>query len=270
MRRIHLCREIDPDDIQGEILFSHLLSLEEEHPSPARVREASLSFSWYGVLTQTEMAACAEPVWPVIRDGAQAVSNALCSDDRFRRRFLYLLALPLEWPPMLLASLEHVMPRDELVALLRETLLQHPGATLGKKYAAAMLKDLGVPPPYLTWTDSRLGMIDPTRAQQPTPTFVQRRTAARVRQAAKLANRNLIPWAFSLIGRMNRSQRRDLFNDHFHVWPAALAAAYRARAGIDPLRIRPSAFDSMRLCAFTQALHTIHQLERRHVFHENH
>ena len=246
------------------------MELEKQNPTPTQVRKASRSFSWYGMLTQVEIAACAEPLWPVLREGAEAVSEALCTDSRLRSRFLYLLALPLDWPPMLLASLEQVMPRETLIPLLRETLLQHPGATLGKKYAAAMLLKLGVQPPYLTWTDDRLGMIDPTRAAQPSPTFLQKHLTRRIHQAAKLGGRALSPWAVQLVSRMNRAERRDLINDLMRIWPVAFAAAFRSRNGLAPLRIRPSAFTPMRAEALNRALRLIHQLERRHDSHENH
>ena len=270
MRYIHLCREIDPDDVQGEILFNRLIALEQQQPTPAQVRKAAASFSWYGLLSQVEVAACAEPLWPVIGEGTQTLADTLLADERLRRRLLYLLALPLEWPPMLLASLEPVMPREDLITLLRETLMQHPGATLGKKYAVAMLQHLGVEPPYLTWTDDRLGMMDPTRVAQGSPTFLQRILTLRIRQAAKLGSRDLIPWAMTLVTRMTKAERRELINDHMHIWPAAFAMAFRSANGLAPLRIRPSAFTPMRAEYLKQALRLIHQLERRHDFHEDH
>lgn len=272
MSYIHLCREIDPDDVEGDLLFNRLMELDEEAPlSPKEVRKLSHAFGWYGSLTQVELAACAQPLWPLIQEGPAAFSDALVTDERLRRRYLYLLALPLDWPAMVLTSLESVMPREALIALLREVLLQHPGASPGKKCAMSMLSALDVPPPYAVWMQERIALVDPSRAALPTPTFVQRILTLRIRQARKLAPSALIPWAMALIARMDHAQRRGLINDYLRVWPVALAAVYRASHGLAPLRIRPAAFVSpLRRATLVEAMHTLHHLERRNDPHENH
>ena len=270
MQHIHLCREIDPDDAEGEILFARVNALCESDASPKAVRRAAHGFGWYGAMTQLEMAALTEPLWPLIQQGPQSVAQAMSEDAGIRRRLLMLLTLPAEWPAMLLASLQPVLPRPEMTALCREVLLQHPASTPGKQYAAAILHKCGEEPPYATWADDRIALMDPTRAAEGTPAFKQRVLTLRIRQARRLAPRAIIPWAMQLISRMDAGQRRQLLRDPLRVWPLAMAVRFRALNGLKPLHIRLYAMPRMRMEAFRQALHTIHHLERRNQPHEDH
>ena len=260
---IHLCREIDPDDVQGEILFQQVMKLEEASPTPAQVRRFAKELGYYGVLSRVGLAASAEPLWPVIHEGPEAMANAMLADERLRSRFLFLLTLPLDWPPMVLAAMLPHMPEEKMIALCREILLQHPAPTTGKQYAAAILKQLGVQPPYAVWTDNRIGFVDPDKAAAASPTFRQRVTAMRIRQAKKLADASLIPWAMTMVHRMNPAQRRDLIADPMRIWPTALAMVYRKKMGLPPLRLNLSRFHSLRAEALKQALHLLHALDRK-------
>jgi len=187
----------------------------------------------------------------------------MLADERLRSRFLFLLTLPLDWPPMVLAAMLPHMPEEKMIALCREILLQHPAPTTGKQYAAAILKQLGVQPPYAVWTDNRIGFVDPDKAAAASPTFRQRVTAMRIRQAKKLADASLIPWAMTMVHRMNPAQRRDLIADPMRIWPTALAMVYRKKTGLPPLRLNLNRFHSLRAEALKQALHLLHALDRK-------
>lgn len=263
VQHIHLCREIDPDDVQGEILFQQVMKLQEQNPAPSQVRRFGKELGYYGVLSRIGLAASAEPLWPVIHEGPQAVAEAMMTDLRLHSRFLFLLTLPLDWPPMVLAAMIPHMPKESMAALCREILLQHPAPTTGKQYATAILKQLGVEPPYAVWTDNRIGFVDPDQAAAGSPTFRQRVTAMRIRQAKKMADASLIPWAMGLVHRMNPAQRRDLLADPLRVYPVAMAMIYRRRQGMPPLRISLKAFTDLRFRALKHALHILHALDRK-------
>lgn len=263
MQYIHLCREIDPGDVEGEILFNRLTALAQSSPTPAQVRKAARSFGWHGMLTQSELTDCISPIDPLIHQGPQAFAQALLEDVGLRRRFLLLLTLQAEWPSVLLASLVPVMPAEHLIPLCREVLLQHPSSTPAKRCAAAILHRLGVEPPYTAWMDDRIALMDPTRVSEGSPTFVQRVLTLRIRQARKLAGRSIIPWAMALVSRMNKAQRRSLLSDRQRVWPLAMAVCWRAKQGLKPLKVNQNLFSPLRIAAFRQALDTLHQLERR-------
>lgn len=260
MQFIHLCREIDPADVEGELLFARLTELAESDPTPAQVKKAARGFGWYGVLTQQELTDCIAPIDPIIHEGPQAFAQALLENDGLRRRFLLLLTLQAEWPAVLLASLTSVMPAEPLITLCREVLLQHPASTPGKRCAAAMLHRLGVQPPYTAWMDDRIALMDPTRVSEETPTFIQRVLTLRVRQVRKLAGRAAIPWAMQCISRMSKARRRSLLADRHRVWPLAMAVCYRAQTGLPPLKVNLNVLTPQRMAAFKQALHTLHHL----------
>lgn len=265
MHHIHLCREIDPDDVQGQVLFARVQELAEASPTPAQVRAAGRSTGYYGTLTPIEQALCAQPVLDAAQASPADFARLLCQDDHLRRRFLFLLSLPLEWPASMLCMLPAFMDADQVIPLLRETLLQHPQMTRAKRVAMAALHQLGVSPPYLAWTEGRIVMTDPTRARQGSLPFKRRVLTLRIHQARRLCagDRSFVPWAMALIHRMSPAQRRHVIADHLHIWPMALALRYRAHRGMMPLRVDIARLGSLRLQLLREALTTIRRLERK-------
>lgn len=265
MYSIHLCREIDPDDVQGEVLFSRLQELSQASPTPAQVRAVGRSTGYYGTLTTLEQALCAQPVLDAAQASPDELARLLSQDDHLRRRFLFLLSLPMEWPAAMLSILPLFMDAENAIPLLRETLLQHPQMTRAKHVAMAALQKLGVPPPYLTWANGRIALADPTRMKQGALPFKRRVLTLRIHQALRLCagDHAFIPWAMALIHRMNPAQRRHVIADHLHIWPLALALRYRAHRSMMPLRVDIARLGSIRLQLLREALMTIRRLERK-------
>lgn len=242
LRYAHLAREIDPDDVPGEVFFTRLTSLADSNPAPSEVRRAAPGFSYYGAMSQAELSDSLAPLLGLLTDDARELANALSQDDHLRRRFLYAQTLPMDWPAALLSAVAPHLSREVLETILREVLLQSPRQTLSKRFAASMLASIGVKPPYATWQDGCIGWVDPTRPPHPSPTFRQRLLTMRIRQARRLCpiDSGVVPFCLRIVTHMNASQRRLLINDPLHIWPAALAMYYRHHAGHPPLRMHPT------------------------------
>lgn len=125
-RSIHLCRELDPDDVPGEVLFNRVMDMETRALTPEQVRAEAASVSYYGSLNEEELNRCLKPVTQAVREGPGALAAAMAADAKLRARFLYMLALPTDWPAKLLPSVCAAMPPEDAQRLLRQVLLADP------------------------------------------------------------------------------------------------------------------------------------------------
>lgn len=261
---IHLCREIDPDDVQGEALFERMLTLEQEEATPEQVRQFAVNLSYYGTPNMALIESIAGTLSAALGQGPEDLAAALCEDEHLYHHFLYLLPLPLTWTELMLEQVLLYMPKDRAAALCREILLQHPELTPVKKRALTALTELCEAPPFPTWTENHIGQVDPAYQPPtgPSASFRQRLTAVRLKQAAGIGGRELIPWALELLHRMNAEQRRALLGDPLRVWPAALALTYRRHHG-RTLHIDPERLGEERMLALGEALAILRTLDRK-------
>src|SRR5699024_9265938 len=132
-----LCRELDPDDVPGEVLFNRVMEMENRDLTPDGVRAEAAGVSYYGSLTEDELNRCLRPVTQAVREGPAALAAAMAADAKLRARFLYMLALPTDWPAKLLPSVCAAMPPEEAQRLLRQVLLADPRGSLTKRVAMA-------------------------------------------------------------------------------------------------------------------------------------
>lgn len=255
-QHIHLCREIDPDDVSGELLFSRVMAMQESGLTPAQVRRAGWQASWYGACSPQELSAVVAPIMAALSDGPAQLAQGVCDDRRLRLHFLHLLSMPLDWPARLLAAVGESLPQDECERLMREVLLQHPGPSAAKLHAVSALHALGVPPPYATWQDNRIAWADPTRAPQSTPAFRPRLLTLRIHRAQKLCPRDggIALWAMETVHRMSRRQRSQVIADPARIWPLAFAIRYRFIRGMEPLHIDLNRLGRGRAWALNDAL----------------
>ena len=253
---IHLCREIDPDDVSGELLFSRVMAMQEAGLTPAQVRRAGRSASWYGACSPQELSAVVAPLMAALSDGPEQLAQGICEDRRLRLHFLHLLSMPLDWPARLLAAVGESLPDGECERLMREVLLQHPGPSAAKLHAVSALHRLGAEPPYATWQDGRIAWADPTRKPSETPAFRPRVLTLRIHRAQKLCpgDGGVALWAMEAVHRMSRAQRNQVIADPARIWPMAFAICYRFIRGMEPLRIDPIRLGRGRLWALAGAL----------------
>ncbi len=260
-RHIHLCREIDPDDVPSENLFARVMDFQQQGLNPEEVCRAARDVSFYGSCTEAELAACAQPFWESVREGPQTLSDAVRQDERLRRRLLFLLTLPLQWPVTLLGAVCSQLPRDECEALLREVLMQHPADSPAKRYAMSALRRMGAPAPYASWSRDRFLLVDPEQLYAPVPTFRQRMLTRRIRQTAKLCGSECIPWALEIVSAMTHAQHSRMIGDHWKVWPLAMAVRWSAVCGLPPVRVPIQTMSPLRLAALKEALKTISRID---------
>lgn len=237
-RYIHLCRELDPDDVPGEVLFNRVMDMEARDLTPRQVKAEAAGISYYGSLNESELDQCLRPVTQAVSEGAEALAAALTEDAKLRARFLYMLSLPAEWPAHLLPSVCAAMPLREAQRLLREVLLTDSRGSLVKRVAMAMLVSTGASAPYAVWQDGRLGYVDPTQPPPPVASFYQRMLTRAVNRGADLAeSEGFIPWALKRIRRMSEAGRRRLIADRGRLWPLAMSIAYRSERNLAPQRV---------------------------------
>lgn len=74
-RSIHLCRELDPDDVPGEVLFNRVMDMETRALTPDQVRAEAASVSYYGSLNEEELNRCLKPVTQAVREGPGALGR---------------------------------------------------------------------------------------------------------------------------------------------------------------------------------------------------
>lgn len=269
-RSIHLCRELDPDDVPGEVLFNRVMDMETRALTPEQVRAEAASVSYYGSLNEEELNRCLKPVTQAVREGPGALAAAMAADAKLRARFLYMLALPTDWPAKLLPSVCAAMPPEDAQRLLRQVLLADPRGSLTKRVAMAMLVSMGAPAPYAVWQDGRLGYVDPTQPPPQTASFYQRMITRCLNRAAALAqDGSFMPWALARVRRMSESERFRLIADRRKVWPLALSIRYRCERGLPPQRIDTMRLNAQDAHALKSALHMLRGLKEDNT-HEHH
>lgn len=156
LRYAHLCREIDPDDLQAQWLMDCVVGLTSGRPChPA----------YWGAWDRERTNGLLAPVLQSLSDGTLA--DALQTDSGMRQRFLYLMETPVPQSlPALQSVAEGALPRDALCRLLREVLLRRPEDTPVKRFALQKLMDLDEKPPYAIWAGERFRMAAPEKAQE--------------------------------------------------------------------------------------------------------
>ena len=254
-RHIHLCREIDPDDVPSETLFGRVMAWQERSIAPKQLRREAKGVSFSGSCTDEELSAFAAPFLTALQ------AEPFTLDQSLRRRLLFLLTLPVTWPVSLLQLVCERLSPPEQEALLREVLMQHPAERPAKRFAMNALRHMGAPAPYAVWTRDRFLLADPERLFAPIPTFRQRLLTLRIRQAVKLSDPQLIPWALKVISRMSHARQCHVIGDHWKIWPLALAMRWRALHGLPPVQIPFETMSPLRLRALHQALAVIRNID---------
>lgn len=262
---IHLCRELDPDDLLVESLFSRVVGWQEEGADSAAVAEAARELPFYGVVLGGDLKSTLLPLAQALSEGLASFAARLQKDPKLYRRFLAALTLPVSAVERLLPRVCEALPREFCERLLREILTVDPRDGDAKRFAVSRLAALGASPPYLVWYEGRLASIDPAMLPIRTPTLLNRLLTLRIRQAERLNEKGggLIPYALLLVSRMNRRQRLDLAGDLAGVWPLALALHFRAAHGLSPLPADRFPLGPTRAGALRQALRTLNALTVR-------
>lgn len=156
LRYAHLCREIDPDDLEGQWLLDCVTALTRgEKRRPA----------YWGVPDRERIDGLLAPLLQSFADGSLA--EELQNDPGTRQRFLYMMEMPLEQSLVVLKALaKEPLPRELLCPLLREALMRRPEDTPVKRYALEKLAELDEKPPYPIWAGERFRMAAPEYARE--------------------------------------------------------------------------------------------------------
>ena len=212
-RTINLCRDIDPDDVPSETLFTRVT--EELTPSsPEDLRVAAKTLMFYGSCTMGDISDYSAPLWDAFVDqGFEIMAQTLPKDEHLRKRLMFLLTLPVPWCMSLFAGLCRAMPPACREAMLRQVLMQHPAETPSKRFALSQLQT-----PCVCWTRDRFLEVDPARVSAPVPTFRQRRLTIIIHQLAAHAGSAVIPWALATVSRMQRRQQCRLIALRSQAW----------------------------------------------------
>lgn len=155
MRYAHLCREIDPSDLEGQCMFECVNALKQGGDTQP---------CYWGAPTPDVLNALAAPV--LLSRMAGTLAHDLQTDAGVRRRFVYLLEQPgPEGLSLLEAAVKEGLPAEPLRRLLRETLLRTPEDTEVKRYALRKLAELQSEP-FPMWDGDRFRMVNPTQPQE--------------------------------------------------------------------------------------------------------
>lgn len=242
-RSIHLCRELDPDDVPGEVLFNRVMDMETRALTPDQVRAEAASVSYYGSLNEEELNRCLKPVTQAVREGPGALGRRHgCGCEAAGAFPLYAgPAYGLAGKAASLRVRGHAAGGCAAPAPTgaagRPTRVAHQAGSDGDARlhgcARALCRVAG----------RRLGYVDPTQPPPQTASFYQRMITRCLNRAAALAqDGSFMPWALARVRRMSESERFRLIADRRKVWPLALSIRYRCERGLPPQRI-----DTMRL-----------------------
>lgn len=251
---MHLCREIDPDDIPGEVVFNRMREIDDDDPES--VREEARGFGFYGLQTRVDIERIIGPVLTAMGNEPEALGGILSRDENLRQRFLYFLTLDVEWAGGMLELVSGGMPEDKRERLLREILVTTPENRDLKRMAMYLLYQMNIKPPYLVWEKERLMMVDPRKDGNSVPTLAQRAMARKIQKAAELAeSRELIPWAIQLMHTMCETGRALILMDKENVWPIALAMYFTRIRNLPPVPLTMEFFkDRPRMSKYLEAL----------------
>ena len=146
-RSIHLCRELDPDDVPGEVLFNRVMDMETRALTPEQVRAEAASVSYYGSLNEEELNRCLKPVTQAVRGRPRSAGRRHGCGCEAAGAFPLYAGPAYGLAAKLLPSVCAAMPPEDAQRLLRQVLLADPRGSLTKRVAMAMLVSMGAPAP---------------------------------------------------------------------------------------------------------------------------
>lgn len=269
---IHLCREMDPDDVPGQFLFQLVEQLTHDQlTDPEQVSARSRLVSYYGVPCPELLNFFIQPLLEAAARSPQELASLLCTQPDMRRLYLFALSAGHDRAEALLPSLCSALPPREAEALLREILLQTPDPLPIKAKALSLLSAMGAPAPYLQREEGRLSLTDPACPAR-RATFRQRYLTRRISRGATLAvDEGFSLWALGQIHRMSRAQRTCVVADPARIWPLALALRYNALRCHQPVQIPLEELNPTRLRHLIHALQILNFPDAKEApTHENH
>ncbi len=217
---MHICREIDPDDIVGEVAFNRMRDIDD----PEIARKASSLFTFYGLHTADDIVQIVRPVLTTMGNDPEGLGRVIEQDENMRQRFLFFLTMDVDWAGGMLELVSEGMGKEKRERLLREILVMTPTKRDLKKLAMLLLYNMNIKPPYLVWEKERLIMADPRKDGDSVPSMVQLAITEKIQKAAALAEtQELVPWALELMHTLSEAGRLHILNDKEDVWPMALA-----------------------------------------------
>ncbi|NLO86753.1 MAG: hypothetical protein GX096_15200 [Clostridiales bacterium] len=224
---IHLCREIDTDDMQVEYLFTLVEKFEMAALSPDALREKAQSLTFYGMLTRSQLKVILRPLIAALDGGVEGFAKSLMDDQRFANRFLSVLPLPACNLETLLPSLCRYLPADFAQTMLRNILLLDPKDAAYKQVAIDLLAAMHAPAPYIIWHEDHIISVEPGPTLRAQARLLQRLVLRQIRLTVRLhKSSSIIPFVLEMISRMTRAQRLSLAHDPLHIWPVAFCLHY--------------------------------------------
>lgn len=232
---IHLCREIDTDDVQVEYLFALIEEYEAEAQSEAEIVEKAKGLSFYGMLSSHELKCAVAPLLQAFDAGLEEFAARLTKESKLYNRFLFALALPIEGAGSILPTLCELLPLEFSQRLLRHVLLIDPKDAAYKQTAIDLLAAMNLPSPYIIWHEGHIISVDPKPAPHLQPRLLQRLLYRQFRIAANMqGSSSIVPYMLEMVSRMSRAERIAVASDPQQIWPLAFAQSFNEFYHITP------------------------------------
>ncbi len=235
MGYLHMCRDLDPDDLTILYLFQLVTEWEEQGLPPEKLRTQAEALSFYPFLPLQAQQLLLEALARELSAGLESFSGKLCADTRLERMFLYALTLPTGALGRLLYPIATLMAQESPAAaqrMLRSVLMQNTPDSDVKRYALSALVALGAPAPYVVWQNGRIMQAAPESEVEKPVSVIQRLLKQRIRHTALLAKDNKAQGhALRLLYRMDRRDRFAFAADPAHIWPFVMAKHFALHTG---------------------------------------
>ncbi|MEG2718755.1 MAG: hypothetical protein RSA55_04360 [Clostridia bacterium] len=264
LQYIHLCRELDPQDIAVASLFQKAVAWSEKGEEDDAVAWQASEFGFYGVQCIKEQERCLALVKRWVQSDVQGFCKELCENDQCYQRCLLAFSAKAQGAEQLLPVIcEHLSPKDATELLYQAMLLPECPALL-KRVAVTELIKREQKPPFVIWQNDRIVLVNPTIEPPASARLMYRLLFRRVAQAARyVGTAKLNLFALERIRYLTPKQRVHMANDRWHIWSLAIAMRCTQIKHYSAVFMDISAFTRVRAEALLEALQILRKIDKK-------
>ncbi|MEG0512871.1 MAG: hypothetical protein RR653_09155 [Clostridia bacterium] len=261
---IHLCRELDPEDIASASLFTKAVAWSEKGEGDEAVAWQANEFDFYGAQCAKEQEACLKQVTQWVQHDVQDFCDELSQNDQYYQRCLLAFSAKTQGAEHLLPTICEHLSAKEAQQLLYQVMLLPACPALLKRVAVAELIKREKRPPFVIWQNDHIQLVNPTIEPPAASRLLHRLLFRRVVLAAQyVGTHKMILYALQRIRYLTPKQRVHMANDRWHIWSLALAMRCTRVKQYSAVFMDISAFTRGRAEALENALQILRKIDHK-------